>query len=450
MLLPDARKRASRVAFLATVSLILVLGIFSSAYVYVQVDRSGRMHILERAGTIAEAIPISELTQLTGTEADVTLPAYESLKDLLVRMRAANHDVRFIYLMGQNSEEELFFFADSENPDSEDYSPPGQVYYEATPAMLAFFENGRAQTEGPDQDRWGIWISGYAPVRDADGTIIAMLGMDLPANQFLADELTYAMLPALVTLVLLTILIAADRNRRRELVHIEQKAEFLSIASHEIRTPLTGIRWAIEGIMSNETKPLDPRTRSVLALVHDSCLSLIGRVNNLLDLSALENQKIVMLKKERIEILAFLRDIIDSLMLSANQRSVAITLDDAIEDTASLVADRQMMHHAFFNLLSNAIKYTKEGTDVVITYAREGNDHVFKVTDHGEGVSVEEQERIFEGYHRSEEAIKSGQYGTGLGLFLVRKAAELHGGSITVASTHDVGSTFILSIPDTK
>ncbi len=448
MLLPYARKRRSGPVFYVSVLLLVALGLASSAYVYSQVDRSGRAHILERVGTIAEAVPVADLAELSATEADTGLASYQELKSLLTRIRGVNGDVRFVYLIGRDADGELFFYLDSENPSSEDYSPPGQIYYEATPAMRAIFTDGMARTEGPDRDRWGIWISGYAPVRDADGNIVAMLGIDLPANQFLADTLAYAILPPLAMLVLLTLLVAGERTRKREAAHLAQKAEFLSIASHEIRTPLTGIRWAIEGILTSEKVSLDARTRDVLGLVHGSCLSLIGRVNNLLDFTALETGRLMALSKERIEIQPFLRDIVDSLLLSANQRGVTISFDASLASPDSFLADRQMMHHAFFNLLSNAIKYTKEGTSVELSYAKEKGNHVFSVTDHGDGVSEDEQSRIFEGYHRTAEAVKSGQYGTGLGLFLVRKAAELHKGSITVSSMPGKGSTFTLSIPD--
>ncbi|HEY0979559.1 MAG TPA: HAMP domain-containing sensor histidine kinase, partial [Candidatus Paceibacterota bacterium] len=236
------------------------------------------------------------------------------------------------------------------------------------------------------------------------------------------------------------------RVRRQEVAYLEQKAEFLSIASHEIRTPLTGIRWAIEGLLKRENPPLHSKTRTVLALVHESCLGLIGRVNNLLDLTALEGKKVAFLRPEEIAIAPFLEDIADSLALSAQQRNVAIVLDASVRSAGTLTGDRQMLHHAFFNLLSNAVKYTREGTSVRVSYAQENGGHVFQVRDEGAGVRPEDRERIFSGYHRTKEAIRSGAYGTGLGLYLVKKAAELHNGSIAVSGNPGEGATFTLQI----
>jgi len=448
MLLPDARMKRRTAAFLAIAAALVLVGVASSLYVFSQVDRAGRAHILERAATIAIAVPPEDLARISGTEEDLGTPSYESLKSLLMRMRAANHDARFLYLMGRNEAGELFFYADSEAAESPDHSPPGQVYYEATPAMRALFQDGQPRTEGPDRDRWGLWISGYAPVVDRSGEVTAMLGMDLPAGKYLGDALAYAVLPLLVTFALLILLAAAEQGRRRELASLEQKAEFLSIASHEIRTPLTGIRWAIEGLLRQESAKADPRTRTLLELVHESCLGLIGRVNNLLDLTAIEGRRTAMVRPESLPIGPFLRDIADSLALSAKQRGVSLVLDASVETAGTLRADRQMMHHAFFNLLTNAIKYTHEGTEVTVSYEHADGMHAFRVRDRGDGIREEDRERIFEGYRRTKEAVRSGQYGTGLGLYLARKAAELHGGTIRVMSAPGNGATFVLTLPD--
>ena len=440
--------RANLAFFLILVALALVGG-GASYYVYSQIDHAGRVHILERVATIAVAVPEDTVLALSGSESDLGTPAYEELKSFLERMRSVNHDARFLYLVGKLPDGELFFYADSESAESPDYSPPGQIYYEASPGMQAIFEDAVRSTEGPDQDRWGVWISGYAPVLDTAGNVIAVMGMDLPAQRFIADAAAYAMLPLLVTLLLILILLAAERTRRNQLAYVEQKAEFLSIASHEIRTPLTGIRWAVEGLLKREDPPLNPKTRAVLALVHESCLGLIGRVNNLLDLTKLEEKGPATMRIETIEIASFLEDIVDSLQLSAQQRGVTLVLDDSVARAGTFEADQQMMHHAFFNLLTNALKYTREGTEVRVRYERTEGSHSFRVLDRGEGIPHGEQERIFGGYYRTKEAVKGGQFGSGLGLYLSKRAAELHGGTIRVSSAEGEGSTFILTIPET-
>lgn len=428
-------------------SFVLAIGSLSGYYVYTQVDESGRAHILERAATIAVALPLTELRELSGSEADLGTVEYESVKEYLTRMRSVNADARFLYVIGMNERDELFFYADSESAESPDYSPPGQVYYEATPSMRSVFEDGARRTEGPDQDRWGVWISGYAPVLDEAGTVIALLGMDLPAQSYVADAIAYALLPFLVAVLVASIIFAAERMRRQELLHLELKEEFLSIASHEIRTPLTGIRWAIEGLLKRQGPAMDEKSRNVLSLVHETCLGLIGRVNNLLDLTALEGKTVSVLRKETLPLRAFVEDLVESLLLSARQRNVTLSIDASIADDLSLVADRQMLHHALFNLLTNAIKYTRTGTAVTVSYERSGDYAVIRVADQGEGIAEADIPKIFSGYTRTEAAVRSGAYGTGLGLYLVKKAAELHGGRVEVRSLPGKGATFLLYMP---
>ena len=325
-------------------------------------------------------------------------------------MRSVNPDARFLYLIGKNPAGELFFYADSESAESPDYSPPGQVYYEATPGMRSVFDDSVRRTEGPDQDRWGIWISGYAPVLDEAGGVIALLGMDLPAQSYIRDAIAYALLPFLLSVLVASGIFVLERMRRQERLHLELKEEFLSIASHEIRTPLTGIRWAIEGLLKRKNPPLDARAQSVLSLVHESCLGLIGRVNNLLDLTALEGKSTSVLRLEPLPLGAFLEDLVDSLTLSAQQRRVSLALDHSIEAAGTVLADRQMLHHALFNLLTNAIKYTREGTQVSISYEQAGSMHRIQVADQGKGIPAGAETRIFSGYSRTEEAVRSGAY----------------------------------------
>lgn len=430
--------------------LILILGAVASWYAYAQMDALGRTHIRERAATIAVAVPLESLKQLSGSSTDIDTEAYATLKAFLTRVQQVSTDARFLYLIGQRPDGTLFFYADSERPDSEEYSPPGQVYFEATSAMQTFFSVGESLAEGPDRDRWGVWMSGYAPVRDTNGQVIAMLGMDIPATRYLGDLLAYSLLPMSLAAIFALFIGLSAYRQKRELEYLEQKEEFLSIASHEIRTPLTGIRWAVEGLLKRKRTPLDEKTRTVLTLVHESALGLIGRVNDLLDLAAFEGGRTRKLVFEEIAVRAFFMDMIESLMLSAQARGMRITFTSNTDEYATITADRQLLHHAFLNLISNALKYGPPESEVHVSYEHEPGTHTFRVTDSGQGIRAEDQERIFSGYERTEEAVRSGQYGNGLGLFLVRRAAELHHGGVFVTSVPGEGAVFTFWIPEER
>lgn len=447
MLIPHQIRRPNALAYAFAAIGVVVVGIVASAYVYVAVDRTGRTHIEDRAQTVAVAMSGDLIDRLSGTEADVHSADYRVLKTLLMHMREVNQDVRFAYLVGRHTDGSLFFYADSENPSSSEYSPPGQDYPEATPLMHRVLEAGVSATEGPSPDRWGVWISGYAPVYDSTGRVVALLGLDLPASEFLITALAYSLLPLFLTLLVLILLAAAERMHAKEFKAVGQKAEFLSIASHEIRTPLTGIRWAIETVLKGRNAPTDPEIRTILERVHENCIMLIARVNNLLDVTAFETRGGKVLHRSTFAIKPFVEEIAESLELSAEERDIRVVIDASYDTASTLTADAQTMHHVFFNLIANAIKYTHPHTEVQLTYALERHMHMFRFIDKGPGMSKADQQHIFEGYHRTEEAVRSGQYGSGLGLYLVRKAAEIHGGSVRVESAPGKGACFTLIIP---
>lgn len=426
------------------IAVILALGVLASAYVFYTVDRSERTHIIDRANTIAEAVPRETLAALTGTPEDLTVPEYAKLKSLLAGIRSVNTDTRFIYLLGQHPEGRVFFYADSEDPSSEDYSAPGDIYYEATPAMYTFFEEGVSIAEGPDQDRWGVWISGYAPIVRSDGSVQALVGIDLPAWDYISVLTIYSVLPFLVALLIALLVLMLVREQRREREALLEREEFLSIASHEIRTPLTGIRWALERIMKDQ-RSFSEEARQLLPLMHENAVMLINRINNLLDVAALSRRDGQPLTKETVDVAEMVRTIFESLTLSAKERRV--TLVGPAAAGAAIHVDRQILHQALFNLIANAIKYTNEGTTVTVSYAKNAGYDELRIEDQGHGIPKEEQQRIFEGYHRAHAAMRGKVAGTGLGLFLTKKAIELHGGSIRVVSEEGKGTTFIVTLP---
>lgn len=435
-LTPGTRKLHSRV-FAIVAGVVFVLGVVSSAYTYTAIDVAGREHILDRTRALAEMLPKEELRQLVGTEADVENPAYISLKQLLTNVRGVNSDVRFIYLIGNR--EELFFYLDSEDPSSEDYSPPGQIYPEAPWQMREVFKDGVARSDGPTQDRWGVWISAYAPIY-IDGRVAAILGIDLPAETFIGNAVAYAALPLLISLLIIVLLLVAQRVRAREEEALEQRAEFLSIASHEIRTPLTGVRWALEDLISSKEI-----SRDSLIQIHDVATRLVERVNNLLDVTRLEQRGIV--KKGDVLMRALIEDVARSFTLSASQKKVSIVIEESVPAQLTLYTDENLMRHVFFNLISNGVKYTREGSEVRVSYERVGDSHAFSVEDQGVGIPEHDRKDIFRGYHRAQTHEHAGIEGTGLGLYLVEKAVRMAGGKVALTDGAQGGARFTITLP---
>jgi signal transduction histidine kinase len=448
MLLPQQLKKPRQSLYHFLIIVVILISASSSFYIYKKVDSTSMQHLLDRVNTLGATIPEEQMMQIAGADSDLENPAYQSLKQLMIDVAAANPDIRWVYIIGQREDKSLFIYGDSEDPSSEDYAPPGLPYEEASDKMYQVFEDGKSVTE-PTTDRWGSWISAYAPIIDKQtGRVVAFVGIDITANEYMREKLLYSSLPLLVGLFLLTLIYSIQYTRIREFRYVEQKAEFLSIAAHEIRTPLTGIRWVLESFLNEKNSTLTPANRKMLSLVYENCLKLIARINNLLSVTALESIGHGGLKKSEVEIKSFFEEIMNVLALSGQERKVSLVLDPSISPDLKVVLDKDAMRHVFFNLFSNAIKYTNPETSVTISYKKEGGNHLFLVKDQGNGISAEDQQKIFLGYQRTKEAVNSHATGTGLGLFLAKKAVELHRGTLTVSSVKGEGTTFTVTLPD--
>ena len=141
-----------------------------------------------QAAAAAAGIDYKDVEALQGEKSDEGTPAFEKLREQLIRIRDSDDTIRFVYLMGPK-DDKLVFLVDAEDPGSSDYSPPGQVYKEAKPVNFDVFEGKKAplpEIEGPITDRWGTWISASAYILDEKAEPIALLGTDVDVEEALS------------------------------------------------------------------------------------------------------------------------------------------------------------------------------------------------------------------------------------------------------------------------
>ncbi len=185
-------------------------------------DRRMRDQLLQQAQQIASALDLEAVEQLTGTAADEASPFYQRLKLQFQLTRQALPDCRYLYLMGRDEQGQVFFYLDSESANSGDESPPGQIYDEASAVAHGLFTRGRAQTEGPLADRWGVWVSAFVPILDAgDHHRLAVLGVDVAADLWQRRVLVHTLPVLLATLAIVIIILMGAlwlyRCRQREI-----------------------------------------------------------------------------------------------------------------------------------------------------------------------------------------------------------------------------------------
>lgn len=446
MLLPDQVGRSSvGTVFRLAYVVLFIAGVGTSAYFFWIVDHTYRAHIVDRASTIAQLSHADLIVQLAGDESDLTNPAYQLLKREMMEVYAVNSDTRFVYILQKRPSGEFIITVDSEDPQSPDYSPPGQVY-EEVPAITKRAYEQETEVSGFNADRWGMWVSGFAPIRDEFGHMVAIVGVDVPATDHFFWVGTYAIMPLIVALLMGVVLSLLYRGRLLEEQRIQQKAEFLSVASHEIRSPLTGVKWAMDAALETPDSALH-EIKPILTTARDTLVSLIARTNNLLDVALLETRGAQALKKEPTSLLSLIQEVVNIFTLNARERQISFVIDPSITPDIRIVCDAQHIHHALFNVVSNAVKYTQNGTHITLSYAYDGTMHHVSIRDEGKGMSAEELKHVFDGYYRTADAQKMTRMGTGLGLYLTKKTAEAHGGSVEVTSHEGEGTTLTIVLP---
>lgn len=245
------------------------------------------------------------------------------------------------------------------------------------------------------------------------------------------------------------------------------KSEFLANMSHELRTPLNSIIGFSEVLLDGLRGELAPGQKEYVEQILDSGQHLLSLINDILDLSKVEAGRME-LDLEPLEIRTVLCDSLSIVLEKAGARSVDLSCEPAL-DLGMLQADARKVKQILFNLLSNAVKFTPEGGAVRLLAQRVGGEQAardlpngmrtalpgqnntefleIEVKDSGIGIPVEGLPRLFQPFSQLESGISRTHEGTGLGLAMVRKLAELHGGGVGVQSEEGKGSSFLVWLP---
>jgi len=220
--------------------IILVSGFVLTMRAAQYEDSRLRHQLLVETSLAETGIITGQVVALTGSEADLMSPDYLQLKAQMAKIRSTDPLIRFVYLMGQRSDRTVFLFIDSEDPTSENYSPPGDVYPEASRLLENTFASGEMTTEGPLNDRWGTWVSGFAPLKDPKtGRIIAVFGMDVDArdwNRQIATACTPAVAGTLLVLVLVLAFFFVQKRNERDKQVLEKSEKAIRENEERYRT----------------------------------------------------------------------------------------------------------------------------------------------------------------------------------------------------------------------
>jgi signal transduction histidine kinase len=237
------------------------------------------------------------------------------------------------------------------------------------------------------------------------------------------------------------VLVIRDITRVRRLDAVRR--DFVVNASHELKTPVAGIQALAESLALALRHDPSRATRMVYRIEHEAG-RLARLVRDLLDLARLEEPENVQ-QRRRVNVAEVVRAQIQRMEPIAAERD--ITIDASLPALAVVVALPEDIRSIVTNLLENAVRYNREGGTVTVCLTREDAHVTLEVSDTGDGIPEQDRDRIFERFYRIDKARSRAAGGTGLGLSLVRHAAERHGGTVTLHSEVGVGSTFRVELP---
>ncbi|MCC5657550.1 hybrid histidine kinase/response regulator HrmK [Nostoc sp. XA010] len=233
-------------------------------------------------------------------------------------------------------------------------------------------------------------------------------------------------------------------NSNQELERTNQlKNQFLANTSHEIRTPLSSIIGFTHLLLAQGYEPTKERQQEYLNIIQSSGKHLLALINDILDLSKIEANQLEV-QCETIDVPMVCSNVFALVKEKAANKGLKLRLK-LDPDITTLVADPLRLKQMLLNLLFNALKFTSQGS-VGLEVVPKGLFVYFTVWDTGTGISQEDQAQLFEPYFQIAKAVASGE-GTGLGLAVTQKLAQIHGGSVKVESEVNCGSRFTLVLP---
>jgi len=232
-----------------------------------------------------------------------------------------------------------------------------------------------------------------------------------------------------------------DITERKRLDQL--KDEFIGLVSHELRIPLTVIIGAVNTVLAEGARLSPQETRQLLWDAANEADSLSQLVGNLLELSRAQADRLF-IYAEPTNIKNVVQNTVEKIR---HQSSTNQFIVDMPKKLPLVYADQLRLERILYNLLENAVKYSPQGGAIRVFVKSEKQHLVTAVSDHGIGISLADQAKLFRPFQRLEEYRPDGASGAGLGLSVCRRLVEAHGGRIWVESEPGRGSTFFFALP---
>ena len=237
--------------------------------------------------------------------------------------------------------------------------------------------------------------------------------------------------------------IIRDITKERQISR--SKSDFINIAAHQLRTPMSGVKWVLRMVLDGDAGLLGSSQRKLLDKGYETNEKMILMVNDLLNVARIEDDRFGYVFRKG-DIVEAIRGAVNELRLMAEKGDVDLIFEKP-EDVPPFVFDFSKIQLAFHNLINNAIKYTKAGGTVKVSLEKTEDNITVQVQDTGIGIPEGQIDKMFSKFFRAENVMRLQVGGSGLGLFIVKDVVTRHGGTITVKSVENKGTTFTLQMP---
>lgn len=285
----------------------------------------------------------------------------------------------------------------------------------------------------------------YMAIRTGE-TVFAVIGIALKSNEEIAafeKSLLIAMLSEFALALEKESIIDAKNEIILQANREQLRSNLLRAISHDLRTPLTGIAGG-SGLLIKSLETLDNDTiKAMLSDIESDALWLSNLVENLLNMTRIQDGKLTIAKKPEM-----IDEIISVAISKVIKRSTGKKITINEQNKAIFVPmDAGLIIQVLINLLDNALKHTKEGTEVKINYKNVNGEFSLSVIDNGDGIPPEKLDEVFEPFYTSDKSNLDKQRGMGLGLSICKSIIEAHGGSISCSNNGESGATFKITLP---
>jgi signal transduction histidine kinase len=395
-------------------------------------------------------------------------PEMKKIVSQLRAIRSNAPSIRYAYIMRKTENPNIMMFvADADSlslpseldlnlnglidPD-ERASYPGDLYDASnSPELLGDAFIRPTVDSSITTDTWGQSVSGYAPIRDENGLPIAVLGLDMNANDYL--YVTRSVFSPVAYLLVISggillggyLMLYAWQRRLEASKELEnERYTFMNLALHQLGAPLATFKWWMEILHEqNEGKFCDG---------NEICVQMDEGVNRMSDvLESLRRANRVWkgdihLHPEIASIKDVVAEQVKSLETDINTRKQTVTITGA-DNAAPASFDKKLMGEVIHELLDNASSYSPHGGTIDVKVTQKKNDITVTVEDHGCGIPTADLPNVFQKFTRGSNATQMKPVGNGLGLFVAKGILDAAKGTIGVKSTEGKGSVFTMTFP---